>query len=112
MEEVEIDGIDFIIATEDLPLELKWDKAVKYAIDLGDGWRLPTKDELNIMFINRDSIGKFGVSTYWSSSEIDINHFIFGEMKCAWAQTFFLHGIQHELEKKKHKCPVRLVKSL
>jgi hypothetical protein len=32
-------------------------------------------------------------------------------MKCAWAQTFFLHGIQHELEKKKHKCPVRLVKS-
>lgn len=42
MDGVKIDDIDFIIAAEDLPLELKWDKAVKYAIDLGDGWRLPT----------------------------------------------------------------------
>ena len=34
-----------------------------------DDWRLPTKDELNQLFLNQDKIGGFVASGYWSSSE-------------------------------------------
>ena len=38
--------------TEDLG-EMNWDDAMKACADLGDGWRLPTKDELNLLYENR-----------------------------------------------------------
>lgn len=31
----------------------------KKGADLGDGWRLPTKDELNVLYENKDKIGGF-----------------------------------------------------
>lgn len=34
-------------------------------------WRLPTKEELMILYINRDLIGGFEIRWYWSSSESD-----------------------------------------
>ena len=43
-------------------------------------WYLPSKDELNKLYINKTAIGGFLSATYWSSSEnISIN---------AWAQNF------------------------
>ena len=36
---------------------------------LGKGWRLPTKDELNVMYQNKDYIGGFAYYLYWSSTE-------------------------------------------
>ena len=51
-------------------------------------WRLPTKDELNIIFMQKDSIGGFKGLTltyYWSSAEDDSNS--------AWNQDFNV-GIQ------------------
>ena len=36
-------------------------------------WFLPSKDELNKLYINRVAIGGFANSFYWSSSEFDIN---------------------------------------
>jgi len=47
-------------------------------------WYLPSKDELNKLYINRVAIG-MPASTYWSSSEISISN--------AWAQSF-LDGSQ------------------
>mgnify|MGYP000138273031 CR=1 FL=1 len=37
------------IMTEDLG-RMRWDAAKKACADIGDGWRLPTKDELNILY--------------------------------------------------------------
>jgi hypothetical protein len=51
-------------------------------------WRLPTKDELNLIFMQKDSIGGFKGLTltyYWSSAEDDSNS--------AWNQDFNV-GIQ------------------
>jgi hypothetical protein len=51
-------------------------------------WRLPTKDELNLIFMQKDSIGGFKGLTltyYWSSAEDDSNS--------AWNQDFDV-GIQ------------------
>jgi len=34
-------------------------------------WRLPTKDELNMMYLKKDAIGGFTDNYYWSSTEFD-----------------------------------------
>ncbi len=49
-------------------------------------WYLPSKDELDQLFINRNAIGGFDIlSSYWTSSESDVSQ--------AWAQ-FFGDGSQ------------------
>ena len=50
-----------------------------------DDWFLPSKDELNLMYINRVTIG-FSNETRWSSSQNDGN--------TAWAQKFDANGDQ------------------
>jgi len=60
---------------------MNWDDAKAACADLGDGWRLPTKDELNILYINKHKIGGFANVGYWSSSEIQVHPY-------AWIQNF------------------------
>ena len=67
------------VMTEDLG-EMNWEDAKKACADLGDGWRLPTKDELNLLYENKEKIGGFANSLYWSSTE-------FGNLD-AWLQVF------------------------
>ena len=43
-------------------------------------WYLPSKDELNKLYINRVAIGGFTSNHYWTSSEVDFYH--------AWYQDF------------------------
>ena len=45
-------------------------------------WYLPSKDELNQLFLNQAAIGGFGPNYYWSSSEFDAS--------TAWAKAFDL----------------------
>ena len=77
------------VMTKDLG-KMQWDDAVKACADLGDGWRLPTKDELNILYENKDNIGGFANSYYWSSTE--------GGNGNAWVQ-YFYSGIQYDYYK-------------
>jgi hypothetical protein len=37
-------------------------------------WRLPTKDELNLMYNARSTIGNFGFDNYWSSTEGELDY--------------------------------------
>jgi hypothetical protein len=43
-------------------------------------WRLPTKNELNLLFLKKDLVGGFGYNYYWSSTEDDYNN--------EWSQNF------------------------
>lgn len=43
------------------------------------GWYLPSKEELNKLYLNKDAIGGFTNNYYWSSTESDLNY--------AWRQT-------------------------
>ncbi len=49
-------------------------------------WYLPSKDELNKLYINKNLVGGFTTNGYWSSSEVDLTN--------AWNQDFS-GGIQH-----------------
>ena len=60
------------IAQHDFPEYKNWDDSKKACADLGNGWRLPTKDELNLMYENKDNIRtKIKNGFYWSSTEYD-----------------------------------------
>ncbi|OFX22654.1 MAG: hypothetical protein A2033_10645 [Bacteroidetes bacterium GWA2_31_9] len=43
-------------------------------------WYLPSRDELNMLYLNKDAIGGFSTNGYWSSSEVNASH--------AWLQNF------------------------
>lgn len=66
-----------------------------------EDWYLPSKDELNKMYQNRAAIGGFGDGSYWSSSEIDVNH--------AWSQLFGTGATASDSKDK--QCSVRPVRS-
>jgi len=53
-------------------------------------WYLPSKDELNKLYLNRAAIGDFATERYWSSTEID-------DM-AAWTQDF-RNGLQEDSDK-------------
>jgi hypothetical protein len=57
------------ISEKDFPKEMNWDDAIKACKSLGNGWRLPNKDELNLLFQNKYKIGVFANNYYWSSTE-------------------------------------------
>ena len=72
-------SIDGVVMTEDLG-EMDWYEAKKVCENLGGGWRLPTKDELNILYHNKDKIGGYTLVNYWSSAV--------GDSYTSWIQNF------------------------
>lgn len=54
------------IAEHDFPEKMTWSYASIACRSLGDGWRLPTSDELNIIYQNKSSIGGLIDDYYWS----------------------------------------------
>ena len=81
---------------------MNWNDAKKACAVLGNGWRLPTKDELNLVYLNKDKIGGFANNYYWSSTEFDID--------VAWVQNFF-QGYEN-YGTKLNRYYVRAVRSL
>ena len=61
----------FIVAENDLTDLLNWEDSKKACIELGEGWRLPSKKELNLLFQNKEKIGGFVETNYWSSTQFD-----------------------------------------
>ena len=69
---------------------MNWHEAKIACKSLGPGWRLPTKDELNMFYENKEEIGGFANSYYWSSTEYDFSS--------AWNQ-YFSNGNQNYFNK-------------
>ena len=68
----------FEVYPKDLEGRFTWHEAKEACEALGEDWRLPTKEELNEIYKNRD--GGFADSNYWSSTEADNGN--------AWLQSF------------------------
>lgn len=61
---------NFEISQKDLPKKLNWLEAHQACQALGNGWRLPTKQEVEtIMYSNKRRINDFLDKHYWSSEE-------------------------------------------
>lgn len=65
---------------------MNWHEAKIACKNLGKGWRLPTKDELNMLYKNKKEIGSFVNGIYWSSTEDDNGYL--------WKQ-LFTTGLQY-----------------
>jgi len=65
-------------------------------------WYLPSKDELNKLYLNRFLIGGFTPNSYWSSTEVNTN--------TAWQQNFF-DGSQRNDEFKFESYNVRAIRA-
>ena len=64
-------------------------------------WYLPSKDELNKLYLNRTAIGGFGTGQYWSSSEFASN--------AAWNQNFSDGAQYNELKNRSLNArPIRM----
>jgi clan AA aspartic protease (TIGR02281 family) len=90
------------VAQFDLSNLYTWIDAKKACDELGSGWRLPTKDELNTLYKNKSIIGGFKDFPYWSSTEYDSNQ--------AWYQIFD-NGRQVYYQKAQFPVYVRAVRS-
>ena len=91
------------IAQYDFPGTMNWNDAKIACEALGDGWRLPSLDELNILYQNKVAIGGFESTNYWSSEEYD------GTKTEVWTKSF-VNG-QEPNHFKKYKNSVRAVRS-
>lgn len=65
---------------EDAPEDYAALEIKEYAVNGFSDWFLPSKDELNEMFLHKDLIGRFKPYAYWSSTEVNISK--------AWFQNF------------------------
>jgi len=81
---------------------MSWYEAKIACKKLGPGWRLPTKDELNMLYKNKEEIGGFANNYYWSSSENDNYN--------AWLQNFS-NGTQVTTNKLNYNYFVRSVRA-
>ena len=121
MKTITIDGVDYnltpiekqskpIILEQHLKFEVypkdlgkhNWEDAKKVCADLGEGWRLPTREELHLIWLNKESIGGFAAAFYWSSGE-SLNDY-------AWDQNFSV-GYQYDDYKNDTYC-VRAVRDI
>lgn len=64
-------------------------------------WFLPSKNELNLLYQQRNLVGGFSYANYWSSPEYDTQR--------AWYQ-FFPHGVQYFADKSSLAC-VRAIRA-
>ena len=58
------------IAEKDFPKWMDWWEAKESCESLGEGWRLPTDKELNLIYINKENIGGLYYLScpYWGSN--------------------------------------------
>ena len=95
--------IEFEVYPECLRTKYSFKEATDACKLLGEGWRLPTRVELLLMYENKDEIKGFANNYYWSSTE-------YGNLN-AWGQNF-TNGGQDYLLNKFTNYYVRAVRSI
>ena len=93
-----------LVAQREFSGKYIWKNAKAICATLGPGWRLPTKEELSILYLNKNKIGNFSIYAYWSSSESN-------QEGVAWHQDFYLGGTKPSIANKNSPWGVRAVKS-
>lgn len=66
---------------------LCFDYYIQYKGIIYDDWYLPSRDELNLLFLNKQIIGGFSINNYWSSSEKSL-HYVHAQSFSTGNQSF------------------------
>ena len=96
---------NLLVAQNEFPIKSGWNSAKSACIGLGNGWRLPTKDELYILYQNRNILRNFSKYGYWSSTEGSV-------AEVAYYQDFTNGLTKPSISNKLSTWGVRAVKSL
>jgi hypothetical protein len=91
----------FEVAQFDFEIKLNWVDARNACNRLGDGWDLPSKEQLKIIFDNRTKLTDFSLGLYFSTTKNEDN--------LPWTHDFFL-GTQIPKDQK-NKFYVRAVRT-
>lgn len=92
--------IEFEVKDRDEPEKMTWHEAMEKFPDK-DGWRLPTIEELGLMYINKDKLN-MSIKYYWASSEYDNSHAYY---------KYFYNGYQYH-EDKHDDYRIRLIRDI
>ncbi len=65
---------------------LDWADAIDAVKEYGSGWRLPTSEELNMLYQKKAVVGGFVADNYWSSNK--------SANRTVWSQNFY-DGVSH-----------------
>ena len=96
------DSASFEIAAEDLAGKYTWKEAKVACSVLEDRWRLPDKQELQLMYkLHQKGIGSFKLGEYWNS---------FGVNNLICASLDFLNGREYYERNSKHEVPQNFVR--
>jgi len=102
-EKIQIGKVDFLF-------KMNWDLAIAECNALGNGWRLPSIEELNEIYLKKNEISGLVGEEYWSSSEsVDEEPMLCGVL----SQSF--NGLSkgsQGIGNKQDQCCVRAVRSL
>tara|TARA_R110001592_G_scaffold285609_1_gene554091 strand:- start:63 stop:380 length:318 start_codon:yes stop_codon:yes gene_type:complete len=98
---IEVPVHKFEVYPEDCKCKLEHDNASKYCKGLGDGWRLPTRNEQLEMYKHKEQLG-LKDSYYWSSTESSSN--------IAWYYNFYLGSSNGSSKPKSYR--VRAVRTI
>ena len=96
---------NILVAQKDFPKQMNWYDANKACTALGNGWRLPTEEELNTLNKSKVKISGFSNEYYWSSTENSSN------ADMAWCVGFYSGG-RSSFYKDTFESKVRAVKDL
>ncbi len=121
-EHIKISGMGIEIYKNDIP-GVRWNKAQSFAQLLGDGWRLPTLEELALIrsIRNIGDIGRFPVeysdfsdSYYWSNEEREFTtkKMIGSGLKSTYAYFFDMAEGTSSHNKKSYELRARFVRDI
>ena len=88
--------------------EFSFNDAMLECAKIGGGWRVPTKEELNQLFENKETIGHFTDGFYWSATLMD-DTVVIGS---AWGQRFSDGFQNHGPRSNNYKNYIRPVRSI
>ena len=105
---------DLEVAQFDFHERMNWEDALKACKTLGDGWKLPSKEEMDFIYQNKDAISGLNLTStadpnygggYWTSTEYEY------DPQGAWVQDFHNGGFGGVVkEAKYHVRAVRVLK--
>lgn len=103
---IKCNEITLQVARDDFPEEMSWKDAKNACKSLGRGWRLPTTDELKVMYgeLHKKGQGNFRSTYYWSSREYSATYPCDGAMRVNFAFLGIAYGVF-----KSEVCSVRAV---